>query len=125
MLSPHTTLSVFVPSPRTGRAALIGHNLRRELSCLLVLTLLLLSAVTFSTDKIPNFNPDCKTHSALKIKSASAVAVVSCLSESSVVDTSPTVVCPTFSASVTPLVEWFSLATSSRGPPVFLPSFIV
>lgn len=104
---------------------MIGKHLRRELSCLLVLTLLLLSAITFSTDKIPNFKPDCKTHSALKIKSAAAVAVATCLSEPCLDTISPADASPTISAPVSSPVEWFSLTTSSRGPPVSLLTFSV
>jgi len=49
--------------------------LRRVLTQSLIVILLFLSPLTFSTDKVPNFQPDCETHVVLKEKSRTAVAV--------------------------------------------------
>jgi hypothetical protein len=103
------------------RMDLIGRTLRRELSCLLVMALLLVSAITFSTNEIPNFRPDCKTASVQKIPSTSTVAVARCLSAATAEnDTSSAPIVPTIPAHVTPPADSFSLANTSRAPPEFL-----
>ncbi|MDD2310068.1 MAG: hypothetical protein PHH91_10850 [Desulfuromonadaceae bacterium] len=122
MLTPHTTIiSDNKTQPRAGRANLIGRMLRRDLSCLLVITLLLLSAISFSTEKIPNFKPDCETTSIQKSTSASPVAVVRCptIPTAKKNSVSPAI-CLALTAPMAPVIELFYLPVASRAPPVFL-----
>lgn len=51
--------------------------MRRLLSQLLIIILLLLGPITFTTANIPNFQPDCEAGRYLNIKAAVTVAVVS------------------------------------------------
>jgi len=90
------------------------------------MALLLVSAITFSTNDIPNFKPDCKTTSVQKKPSAATVAVVRCPSVVTIENkTSFALTCPAVPAPVTPPVETFHLANTSRAPPeFFITSFV-
>lgn len=120
MSTSHPTIShTSGPSPLMGRANLIGRHLRRDLSFLLVFTLLLLSAITFSTEKIPNFKPDCQTHQAPKEKNRTTVAVVRTSPRSTTITPRQTIQEHPHSATPTPVQEIFSFPASSRAPPLF------
>ena len=65
-------------SPQKGRYSDIFPNsasmhLRRALSQLLIATLLLISPITFSTDKIPNFTYECPISTVCTIKTKRSV----------------------------------------------------
>ena len=49
--------------------------MRRLLSQILIIILLLLGPITFTTANIPNFQPDCETGSSQRIKATIRVAV--------------------------------------------------
>lgn len=51
-----------------------AHSPKRCLSKLLILLLLLLAPITFSSDNIPNFQPECETSSTIGIKTVSVLA---------------------------------------------------
>jgi len=126
MLTPHTNLSGHsVRLPQAGHYNLVGHLLRRDLSYLLVITLLLLSAISFSTEKIPNFKPDCETTSVQKSTKASPVAVVRSPSVSKTKNnTSSPAIRFISSAPTVPVIELFSLPVASRAPPELLSFYI-
>ncbi len=50
--------------------------MRRLLSQTLIILLLLLGPITFTTASIPNFQPDCKISRSLSIKTSVTVAVI-------------------------------------------------
>jgi hypothetical protein len=50
--------------------------LLRYLARILILSLFLLSAITFSTEAVPNFQPDCEVSSTRKAAMVSAVKIV-------------------------------------------------
>lgn len=118
-----TSLTTIISDSKTQqrviRANLLGHLLRRDLSYLLVITLLLLSAVSFSTEKIPNFKPDCETTSIQKSTKASPVAVIRSPSLSKTKNNTSIIATPlALSAPCIPVIELFSLPVASRAPPV-------
>jgi hypothetical protein len=91
--------------------------LRRILSHSLITILLFLSPMTFSTDKVPNFQPDCETHNSLKEKSRTALAVVRNI-VSEIPAVSEIQAAPSFIlSSVFPLTGTPSFSSSSRAPP--------
>jgi hypothetical protein len=49
--------------------------MRRQLSQMLILIVMLLSPLTFSTDKVPNFVPDGETCSSFRVKSEQIATV--------------------------------------------------
>lgn len=88
MVSPiNVPIRIFcdLPYSEVGRSFLRGHFIGRDLSRLLILILLILSPLTFSNDKIPNFQPDGLSNFSLTAKSCRTVAVV-------LSDKSPTIV---------------------------------
>jgi hypothetical protein len=91
--------------------------LRRILSHSLITILLFLSPITFSTDKVPNFQPDCETHISLKEKSRTALAVLrNIVSEKTAV--SEIQAAPSFIlSSVFLLKGTASFSSPSRAPP--------
>ena len=114
-----TIISDSKTQQRVNRANLLGHLLRRDLSYLLVITLLLLSAVSFSTEKIPNFKPDCETTSVQKSTKASPVAVIRSHSLSKTKNNTSVIVTPlALSTPRIPVIELFSLPVASRAPPI-------
>lgn len=61
---------------RAGRIApIFWPSPRRYLSQALIFLLLLLGPITFTTDKIQNFQPDCETGRTLRVKSSVGVTV--------------------------------------------------
>lgn len=73
----------YEPYPPIGRrrsradriARIFGPSPRRYLSQALIFLLLLLGPITFTTEKIQNFQPDCETGKALRVKSSVGVTV--------------------------------------------------
>jgi len=119
MSSSHTTISdCSVPPSRAGCANLIGRLLRRDLSYLLVITLLLLSAISFSTDKIPNFKPDCETHQTPKEKNRTTVAIVRISPKSTTIIHTQAIHLYTQTVTQTPTKKIFYFPSPSRAPPV-------
>lgn len=53
----------------------LGNRPLRRLSQALIILLLLIAPVSYSTDKIPNFKPDCESSSPLREKTTKKVAV--------------------------------------------------
>lgn len=91
--------------------------LRRALTQSLIVILLFLSPLTFSTDTVPNFQPDCETHVALKEKSRIAFAVIRNMAAGKILSIetpSPShfILAVLFLPSSTPL-----LSSPSRAPP--------
>jgi hypothetical protein len=119
MCTPHTTI---IPDnktqPRVNRTNLIGRMLRRDLSCLLVITLLLLSAISFSTEKIPNFKPDCETHQTANENNRATVAIVHIPTTSTATIHTQTIHLYTRTATQTPTKKTFCFSSPSRAPPV-------
>ncbi|MDD2366820.1 MAG: hypothetical protein PHN84_11705 [Desulfuromonadaceae bacterium] len=70
-----TCFSAVVGFVFSSKVALFVSKLRRDMSCLLVFTLLLLSAITFSTENIPNFTPDCETSQVNEVKKQVAAEI--------------------------------------------------
>lgn len=52
--------------------------MRRQLSKLLIVTLMLISPLSFSTDKVPNFAPECEVSLSHRQIAGSDIAVVCC-----------------------------------------------
>jgi hypothetical protein len=119
MLTPHTTIiSDSKTQPRVNRANLVGRMLRRDLSCLLVITLLLLSAISFSTEKIPNFKPDCETHQTQKENNRTTVAIIRISPKSTTITHTQTIYLYIQAVTQTPTQELFCFSSPSRAPPV-------
>ena len=95
---------------------LLRRFLHRDLSPLLIVILLFLAPLTFSNEKIPNFQPDCTTsysHSETRCTLAIARAVAS-----PVIASAPAgVVAPQSPDLLTPITPQYS-AKTSRAPPL-------
>lgn len=62
---------------------LLRHFLQRDLSRLLIVIVLFLSPLTFSTEKIPNFQPDCATSISAQAPASAICTVAMIRSENS------------------------------------------
>lgn len=95
----------------------LGNRPFRRLSQALIILLLLIAPVSYSTDTIPNFKPDCETFSPLREKTTKNVAVAR-RSGSSPSRLSHEIIIP-FSLlfSSTPPQSNFQLSNRGRAPP--------
>lgn len=93
--------------------------MRRYLSQSLILILALLSPLTFSTDKVPNFTPDCEIQFTQGTKSSRIVIVRRCpvSPKAAVAGTATTryIVSPPS----TPHTSSLCIPSSSRAPPLY------
>jgi hypothetical protein len=80
MVATFATQSLPESPPPTGRVlgcvTFTYRFLLRYLARTLILALFLLSAITFSTEAIPNFQPDCEVSSARKATMVSTIKIV-------------------------------------------------
>lgn len=104
-------LNVLVVSP-----CLRGNYIARDLSRLLILILLVLSPLTFSNDKIPNFQPDGLSNYSLKTKVSFSVAVMRPDVAAPFIGAETTVVVPHPSGSY-PYIAPVCSSQPSRAPP--------
>lgn len=108
--------SVFSPAGAIS-SPLLRRFLHRDLSPLLIVILLFLAPLTFSNEKIPNFQPDCTTsypHSEMRC----TLAIGRALASPVVVSTSAGVITSQSPDLLTPITPQYS-AKTSRAPPLF------
>lgn len=63
------------PPVNAGSSLLLRRFLHRDLSPLLIVILLFLSPLTFSNEKIPNFQPDCATSFSVRAGPRYSIAI--------------------------------------------------
>lgn len=91
--------------------------MRRQLSQLLILIVMLLSPLTFSTDKVPNFTPDGEACSSFRVKSEQAVTVPRITPSSKAPSALQTVTRYTTSDPRTPRIASVAIPLRGRAPP--------
>lgn len=103
------------------RSDLIVRLLRRDLSCLLIMTLMLLSAITFSTKNIPDFNPACRTINTLKVSDRTAVTFECRVRSVAAPVSPPKVQVFRLLPPAPPVLKLICFPSPSRSPPVHPP----
>jgi hypothetical protein len=95
--------------------------MRRQLSQLLILLLMLLSPLTFSTDKVPNFTPDGEACASFRAKAAQTAAVVRSAPTQRPPRARQAVTRYAAPAPRTPRITSFAIPLRGRAPPCSLP----
>jgi hypothetical protein len=92
----------------------------RGLSQTLIIILMLLSPLSFTTDSIPNFTPDCEAQSLFIEKRELAAVDKCCQNITRYRDPPVSVIHPATFSDVFPHLDFFHTALSSRAPPFAL-----
>jgi len=93
--------------------------MRRHLSQTLILIVMLLSPLTFSTNKVPNFAPDCEIQAACREKTSQATAAIRSTAKPPWRHhAAPAVMRFALSPPTTPHAESLRIPSSSRAPPL-------
>jgi len=102
--------------PALRRAALATAPLRL-FSKLLIVSLLLVSPLSFSTDRIPNFTPECEVSASTR-KTELRKARMVVLDRAEAVYTAVTTVSYTTASHAYPVVQYYQFPYHNRAPPL-------